>query len=383
MIKRRQLLYAMAGIAAALPRLSLADRLSTASADAIRIGATWRGPREDSQHCAGLLEFNVAAGAIRVLWSHPLPGRAHGLVTSADGSLLVMAVRPGYWMRRFAQDGRLEQSLDLPAGSRRHFTGHAIASRDSLHLLTGETDASDDSGWISLRDSHTLQSVAEWRTHGVEPHDLKLDASGALLVANGGICRAPGDRKRELDRMNSSLTRIDTGTGALLGQWRLQDPRLSLRHLAWSQRADGRPLLGIGIQAEHDSPTKRREAPVLATWDGASLVVPTYAAAAEGYAGDICAAPHGGFIVSSHRVGSALWWHPTEPAKLTLIAKLTEAYALSSDAQSNANGVLISSARGAALWHPARAAALLPWPAAMVMENHWALMLDQTRSDLQ
>ena len=382
MPNRRQLLSAMVGLAAALPRLSLAGSVSATSGGAIRIGATWRGLRENSAHYAGILEFDAKAGAIRVRWSQPLPGRAHGLMAGIDGSLLVMAVRPGYWMRRFAHDGSVAQSLDLAADNPRHFTGHVVASADGLHLLTGETDTRDDSGWISVRDYHTLRRVAEWPTHGVEPHDLKLDASGALLVANGGIRRAQGDRKRELDRMESSLARIDTGSGELLGQWRLQDPRLSLRHMAWS-RGTGKPLLGIGIQAEHDSPSMRSEAPVLATWDGASLVVPSYAAAAAGYAGDICAAPQGGFIISSHRVNSALWWHPAAPGKLTLIAKLTEAYALSSEMQSTADGVLISSARGAALWHPMHAATLLPWPAAMVMENHWALLPNRSRDELQ
>jgi uncharacterized protein len=372
MPNRRQLLYALAGMAGVLPRLSLAGSVAAASSDAIRIGATWRGLRDDSTHCAGMLQFDAASG-IRILWSQQLPGRAHGLVTGDDGSLLVMAVRPGYWMRRFAPDGGLQQSLDLPADGHRHFTGHAVASRDSLHLLTGETDLRDDSGWISVRDCRSLRTVAQWPTHGIEPHDLKLDASGALVVANGGIRRAPGDRKRELDRMASSITRLDTSSGALLGQWQLQDPRLSLRHMAWSHAVDGKPLLGIGIQAEHDSPARRGEAPVLATWDGASLSVPTFATAAAGYAGDICAAPQGGFILSSNRVNSALWWHPAAPGKLTLIARLTEAYALSRDTRPDA-GVLISSARGAALWHPTHAAAMLPWPEAMVMENHWAVM---------
>ena len=49
--------------------------------------------------------------------------------------------------------------------------------------------------------------------------------------------------------MNSSLVRLDGDTGALLGRWRLHDPRLRLRHLAGHP---GRKVLGIALQAEHD-----------------------------------------------------------------------------------------------------------------------------------
>ena len=135
---------------------------------------------------------------------------------------------------------------------------------------------------------------------------------------------------------------------------------------------EGQPLLGIGLQAEHDDPARRSEAPVLALWDGAKLSIPTHATDADGYAGDICSAPLGGFLLSSNRTNSALWWRPDQPGRLWLVARLTEAYALGSHvAGDSPDGVLISSARGAALWHPARAPSLLPWPAAMVMENHW------------
>lgn len=371
MLNRRSLLIALAG---SLPGLALGGILRPAgSGDGVlRIAASWRGPRTADPYLLGVLGFDAAAGTLRVLWQQRLPGRAHGLSALPDGSLVVLAVRPGHWLRHYAADGTLLNTVALAADAPRHFTGHAVASRDGRLLFTGETDSRDDRGFIGVRDAATLALLDAWPSGGIEPHDLRLDASGALLVANGGIRRAPGDRKRDLHRMESSIARLDTATGQLLGQWRLDDPRLSLRHLAWSRSLDGRPLLGIGLQAEHDDPARRSEAPVLAVWDGVSLSIPTHAADAEGYAGDICAAPLGGFLLSSNRTGSALWWRPDQPGRLTLVARLTEAYALGShESGGSPDGALISSARGAALWHPARAPALLPWPAAMVMENHW------------
>ena len=370
-MNRRSLLLALAG---ALPGLTLAEAMHPAAAPGgmLRIAATWRGPREADPYFIGMLGFDSAARTLRVLWRQQLPGRAHGLTRLADGSLAVVAVRPGRWLHCYSAEGIPLRRVELADSAPRHFTGHAVASLDGRLLLTGETEAGEDRGFIGVRDASTLEEVAAWPSGGIEPHDLRLDATGALLVANGGIRRAAGDRKRDLDRMESSIARLDTATGRLLGQWRLRDPRLSLRHLAWSQGLDGRPLLGIGLQAEHDDPARRSQAPVMALWDGATLSVPSYAADADGYAGDICPAPLGGFLISSNRTNSALWWRPDQPGRLSLVARLTEAYALGGHSvNGSADGAFISSARGAALWHPARNSTLLPWPAPMVMENHW------------
>jgi uncharacterized protein len=370
-VNRRSLLLALA---AHLPGLTLAEALHPVATPGgmLRIAATWRGPRETDPYSIGMLGFDSGARALRVLWQQRLPGRAHGLTSMADGSLVVVAVRPGRWLQCYAADGPLLREIGLPDSAPRHFTGHAVSTRDGRLLLTGETDVREDRGFIGVRDAATFEELAAWPSGGIEPHDLRLDPAGALIVANGGIRRATGDRKRDLDRMESSITRLDTDTGLLLGQWRLKDPRLSLRHMAWSQGLDGRPLLGIGLQAEHDESSRRSEAPVLALWDGATLSIPTYAADADGYAGDICAAPIGGFLLSSNRTNRALWWRPDQPGRLWPIARLTEAYALGSHAVGDSTqGALISSARGAALWHPARNPTLLPWPAPMLMENHW------------
>lgn len=377
-VTRRWMLGALGG--GSLGALGLPGAFAAGTAlepGGVRLGATWRGPRADSTPYAGVLRLDRQAARLETAWEAALPGRAHGLFAEADGSLLVVAVRPGAWMLRFDTGGRSVARLDLEPGAGRHLTGHVVASHDGRWLYTGETDPRDDSGWIAVRERASLREVAAWPTHGIEPHQLLVDASGALLVANGGIRRARGDGKRDLERMESSLVRLDPQSGARLGQWRLDDRRLSLRHLAWGAPAidDGPPLLGIALQAEHDDPDRRRQAPALAVWDGRQLLVPSHAADAVGYAGDIAAAPGGGFVISSHRVDSALWWHPSQPGRLQRIARLTEAYALGSTGAGDRSGlVAIAAARGAALWHPTQPAALLPWPAPMALDNHWIVL---------
>lgn len=92
--------------------------------------------------------------------------------------------------------------------------------------------------------------------------------------------------------MDSSLVKLDSRNGSLLHRWKLDDPRLSQRHIAWSRAADGKAYLGVAMQAEHDDPARRAAAPILAVYDGETLYTPTRANDGHGYAGDIAAFYH-------------------------------------------------------------------------------------------
>ncbi|RYF73335.1 MAG: DUF1513 domain-containing protein, partial [Comamonadaceae bacterium] len=131
-----------------------------------------------------------------------------------------------------------------------------------------------------------------------------------LIVANGGVPTAPetGRVKRNLDTMDSSLVRLDASTGRLLGQWRLQDPRLSLRHLAWN--TDG-TTLGIALQAEHDNAALKDAAPVLALFDGTGLRVVAapqpIAHSLHGYGGSVATTPTGWAVSCPRAHGIAMF----------------------------------------------------------------------------
>lgn len=340
----------------------------------VRIGAAWRGPAAGDPQQVGVIEVDWAAATVRVRHASTMPSRAHGFVAEPDGALLAVALRPGTWLVRIDAEGRLVRRVTADDdGGRTTYDGHVAASADGTRLYTTETRTADGSGCIGVRDARTLRKLDEWPSHGIEPHQLLIDASGHLVVANGGIHRGPGDRKIDLDHMDASLVRLHGANGALLGQWRLPDPRLSIRHMAWSAAADGRaPLLGLALQAEHGDPAQRRQAPVLAVWDGERLTTPTHHAGAAGYAGDIAPAAGGGFVITSHNVGRALLWLPQQPGELTVVAQLQQAYALTAWQDLRApGGVLIAAARGIGRWHPTRAPALLPWPQPMALDNHW------------
>lgn len=370
--RRRFIAAVAAGVAgSALPGIALA----TTSRQAV-VAAAWRGPNPGDSYFAGALVADWETRKLDIRHAVPLPSRPHGLLPEADGGMLVVAARPGTWLMRCDAQGKVQQRVSLEESSTRRFCGHAIVAANGEVLLTTETEHGQGRGRIGVRDRRTLQKLDEWDTHGIDPHQLALDAAGQLIVANGGVPRTLTDQKYDLQRMESSLVRLDTASGKRLRQWRLDDPRLSLRHIAWSHSpVDDEAYLGIAIQAEHDRREERAQSPILAVLDGDRLFVPTRANDGIGYAGDIAAAWDGGFVLSSNQVGLAQLWHPAAGERMTPLVRMEEAYALTSwRGTGSSGGVLVATALGLVRSHPRLKPVALPWPQPMTLDNHWSLI---------
>lgn len=321
---------------------------------------TWRGPSVDDPFAVGVVDL-PDGGPPRLRWHLRLPGRAHGLAALPGGGLVVVAARPGPWLWRVDGAGRSVAQADLarePDGHR--LDGHAQLSVDGQWLLTPQTDPRG-LGWVAWRDPQTLAPAHRTPAHGIDPHHLLLDDQGHLLLALGGIRRTADGRKVELDRMQSALVRLHRDSGALLGRWQLDDPRLSLRHLAWSGQGHYRRL-GIALQAEHDDPAERAAAPLLALWDGQWLQLQRATAGHAGYAGDIAPAG-GGFALSAQKAGRGVLWSPDRQGEF---ARITEPCALASAA----DAVWLAGAAGLARWHPHEPPAMWRWPQPLVADNH-------------
>jgi hypothetical protein len=336
-----------------------------------RLATAWRiGPAGQPEvgHHVGILEADWTADELRLRAAVPVPTRAHALLAMPDGGFVAVAFRPGRWLLRCDAEGavRAQRSMDDEPPAQRTLNGHVIASADGRWLYTTETDPISGRGWVSVRDSGSLARVAQFETGGHDPHDLLLAADGSLLVANGGILRDAKARKIQPDRIDPALVQMDVASGRQLGRWQLEDRRLSLRHMAWSHGT--RPLLGIGLQAEHERAEQRAEAPVLALWNGQDLQLANRDASGAGYAGDITAGPGGGFVLSAQKQRLALWWHPGQPGQLTRIAELTEPCGLAP--WDSGAGVHISAARGLARWHARLPPRMVAWPAALAPDNH-------------
>lgn len=272
-------------------------------------------------HHAGWLQVADAGGSVSVLRSTELPTRGHGLALLPDGSLLVVARRPGDWLLKLAAGKKPQWLWQEPD---RVFSGHVHVAADGRTIYTTEIDTDSGQGFLGVRDANNLDKRAEYATNGRDPHavlalpalffEAKADRTsgrlghfpaGMLFVANGGIDTRieTGRVKRHLQQMDSSIVGLHPATGELLGQWRLPDNRLSLRHLAWAVPDDanpisGGPTLGIALQAEHDDPVQKAAAPLLAVLDWAhqpegGLRLAQGQPALAGYGGDITLAGRG------------------------------------------------------------------------------------------
>lgn len=312
LLNRRRWLQGM-GLLAALPLA--AARASQAPAS---LAAAWM---QGEQMRVGIVRPGERPDVpLQVLQSLEVPTRAHGMAALRDGSVVFASRRPGDWLVRLRPGQAADEAQWQWIEPDRFFNGHVIESADGRHLYTTETDLEDAQGLIGVRDAQTLEKIAEWRTGGMDPHQLLLDADGTLMVANGGIPTQSetGRRKLQLDHMDSSIARLlPAQGGAIGGLWKLGDNRLSLRHLAWGPQvahAPGRRWLGIALQAEHRDARARAAAPVLALFDGERLhavPLPQGREPLAGYGGDIgCDGEL--FAVSCPRVNTITWWQVPE-----------------------------------------------------------------------
>lgn len=371
-----------------------------------RLAACWDDAR--GVHHAGWLQLAPQAG-VRVLHATELPTRGHGLALLPDGALLVVARRPGDWLLRLSP-GKKPQWLWQEPG--RVFSGHVHVVPDGKTLFTTEIDTDSGQGLLGVRHAGNLQKRAEFKTNGLDPHAVlalpatNISADGSLVqpppqpsarhlfhdglfVANGGIDTAPetGRLKRQLQQMDSSIACLHRDTGDLLGQWRLADPRLSLRHLAWaaagamppgveaSAARSTWPTLGIALQAEHDDAAQRASAPLLAvlSWDErpeGELRVAQGQPSLAGYGGDVAVLGEGAaaqFVVSATRSDVLARYDLRGGFQGT--TALAQAGALASTGSDLWAGGRVGMGRLQATAQPTANCQLAPWPGGR-LDNH-------------
>lgn len=215
----------------------------------------------------GVNRARVFDAAGKLLGSLELPDRGHGCAVHPGGRVAVMfARRPNRFAVAFdPRGGQVIASFRSPGD--RHFYGHGVFSRDGRLLFTTENDFENERGvigvWDAARGYHRL---AEFDSHGVGPHDLRLMPDGnTLAVANGGIATHPdsGRRKLNIAEMEPSLALVDIHARALVERCQLPSSlhKLSIRHLAV------RKVREIAAALQYEGP-EDDSPPLLFTWNG-------------------------------------------------------------------------------------------------------------------
>lgn len=374
-VSRRQAL-ALLGATLTAPLVRAHAPVAAQAAQApLQLAAAWE---QQGQFFIGLVSAASGVNApLQVHASLEVPTRAHGLCALPDGSVLAVARRPGDWWLRW-HPSRPDAPQWLWIEPDRAFSGHAIASPDGQRIYTTETDLETGASLIGVRDASSLDKLAEWPTHGIDAHELIWDTANpqdgapTLLVANGGVPTAPetGRVKRQLETMDSSLVRLHGTQGERLGQWRLSDPRLSLRHLAWNSQRD---TLGIALQAEHDATADKNAAPVLALFDGKNLRTLSAKTGLHGYGGSIAATAHGWAVSCPRADGIATF---TPQGDWQALVPLAQVCALAVDGRS---GQLWAAGRTQSL-QGAQAHPHSPALAKARFDNHWTALVSPPTS---
>jgi hypothetical protein len=185
-----------------------------------------------------------------------LPMRGHGLLVDPrkPDEVLIIARRPGTLAVKVdLSTGRIVQQWQ--AAEDRHFFGHACYSKDGRTLFVTENNIETGEGLVSVRDADDFHLLAEYRSHGIGPHELILLADGTTLaVANGGIRTTPetGRVKLNRGRIESSLAYLDSRNGRLLQAYPVPSTQLSLRHLALAP--NGRIAAALQFEGDRNHP---------------------------------------------------------------------------------------------------------------------------------
>lgn len=238
--------------------------------------------------------------------------RCHGVAAHPkDGTkAVIFARRPGNLAYEidFSQ-GEVRRKIVSPAG--RHFYGHGAYSSDGKYLFASENDYINDKGIVAIYDGATLQRLGEVSSFGVGPHEVRMLSDGkTLVIANGGIITHPdtGRDKLNLESMRPSLVYLDTSTGKQIGEYRINDHLLSIRHL--SVGSDDR----VGIAMQYEGP-KSINPPLIGFHSGADEIDLVHASNAlaiqmNNYTASICIEPSSGIACVSSPKGNLIsFWH--------------------------------------------------------------------------
>lgn len=193
--------------------------------------------------------------------SHTIPFRAHDVLCLNNNSIIGFGRRPGFFCTKVNFETGASQTIEAAEG--RHFYGHGCLSADDSLLFTTENNFDKVQGVIGVRDASTLKPLGEFSSFGIGPHDIHLMPDNkTLVVANGGIQTHPdfGRRKLNLKTMQPSLVYIDVATGNKLGEYRLDDHLLSIRHITLTVQGD------VGVAMQYQGDIYRQQPQALVAW---------------------------------------------------------------------------------------------------------------------
>lgn len=128
---------------------------------------------------------------------------------------------------------RAEVVRSIECVPQRQFYGHGAYSPDGALLYCTETDLEDGRrGYITVRDGKTFETLGDFPSHGLAPHDCAFASDGTtLIVANGG-----SGAGREQDPPGVSF--VDVRDGKALDVVPMPSPHINAGHFDQTDAGD-------------------------------------------------------------------------------------------------------------------------------------------------
>lgn len=271
---------------------------------------------EEGQHFISRLAFDGEGLDSSNMESMQIPFRAHDTLLLSQHQSLSFGRRPHNQM--IVCDFKNNEQHIIDANEGRHFYGHGCIDKKQNILFTGENAYGDGNlknnkgkGVVGIRDSKSFKLIGEYESYGIGPHDIHLMPDNkTLVVANGGIQTHPdyGRRKLNLASMQPSLVFIDKDSGKKIDEYRLENPKLSIRHLSISTQGD------VGIATQYQGPLSANTPDFLLAFlgkDGLRTMNHTqqFTRDCQGYIGDVAIDSNAQIMAASSPRGNniSLW----------------------------------------------------------------------------
>lgn len=237
--------------------------------------------------------------------------RGHGLSKNPRNNKVVLFPRyPGTEAVEFDLNNPAQQ--EFTSLNDHVMSGHGVFSADGQYLYCVEVSKTDGSGLISVRDTQQYKVQRQFQSGGIGPHEIKWLPDGkTLVVANGGLITDGKGNAINLDSMDSNLTYLDAASGKIISQWRINEPKASLRHIDVSPQGK----VAIAIQLQREACEHQNLVPLCAVHDGQNpielLQAPeTLLSSLQDYVGSVCISPKSNIAgFTSPRGNLACFWH--------------------------------------------------------------------------
>ncbi|GAB4531718.1 MAG: hypothetical protein Tsb0010_13000 [Parvularculaceae bacterium] len=195
-------------------------------------------PRDYRANLTLVTKIDEATGAVARTF---LPVRGHDIAVAGDNRRAVFVAQDGPTLVSFDID-TLEIDVFHEYDTETRGGGHGVYFNGDAEIAICERkpyapyagDPAAHFGWLTIRDSKTLQELARYDCRGVAPHEVNIMADGAHLAISsyGSTLWPEGAQGPHRYVVEPSIVIMELASGKVLDKLTVERPASEYRHLA-------------------------------------------------------------------------------------------------------------------------------------------------------